>query len=165
MPFESDLFVSETSRTGLGLFTRRRFVRGNLVFKMTGTRRYFQSRTVADALKYENWLTAGRDSYLDPAKPYVYGNHSCDPCLGIRGNFDFIALRDIEAGSELTYDYSITTDELHWTMDCKCGSPYCRRTIRSIQFLPPKTYRLYLPYITPYLQIVYREAILRSLSQ
>lgn len=39
-----------------------------------------------------------------------------------------IALRDIEAGEELTYDYA-TTDSRHANFACFCGSPNCRKVI------------------------------------
>src|SRR5437763_5195039 len=34
----------------------------------------------------------------------LYSNHCCDPNLGIRGEIIFVAMRDVTAGAELTYD-------------------------------------------------------------
>ena len=66
-----------------------------------------------------------------------YINHSCDPnCEAIiTGKRIFIhALRGIEAGTELAYDYQYertgeNDDELEKFYICECGSPKCRGTI------------------------------------
>lgn len=56
-----------------------------------------------------------------------YVNHACDAnCLG--GGFRFeIAVRDIEAGEELTDDYA--TFGYASELQCRCGSPLCRGTV------------------------------------
>ncbi len=69
-------------------------------------------------------------------------NHSCDPnCESvIEGGRVYIdALRDINPGEELTYDYKLTRDgpyrrELAERYACHCGSPDCRGTM----LLPPR---------------------------
>ena len=152
---EDILYIANTSRTGRGLYSRRAFKSGELVFTMEGEKRHYLSRTVEDAFRFENWLVIDKDSFLDPASPYLYANHSCEPNLGIRDALDFIALRDIAPNEQLTYDYSITTDELPWMMTCNCGQLSCRGTIRSVQYLPEDIYRRYLPYVGWYVQDVY----------
>jgi hypothetical protein len=55
-----------------------------------------------------------------------------------------VAIRDLAAGEELTYDYSchlLSRDEL---MPCACGSPACRRVIGPFQQLPAWLRRHYL---------------------
>jgi SET domain-containing protein len=64
-------------------------------------------------------------------------NHSCDPnCEAIieRGRVFIHALRDIEPGEELGYDYWFVLDEPHNAANkalypCYCGSPNCRGTL------------------------------------
>jgi len=65
-------------------------------------------------------------------------NHSCDPNCEARMDDDdrvfIFALRDIEAGDELTYDYAyvgVDADdpEVRAMYACKCGSPKCRGSI------------------------------------
>src|SRR5205823_4040738 len=58
----------------------------------------------------------------------LYSNHSCDANLGLRGNIIFVAIRDIRAGEELTHDWCVTDDD-SYEMECKCGSPNCRRIL------------------------------------
>ncbi len=64
-------------------------------------------------------------------------NHSCEPnCESeIRGQRVFIlALRDIEAGEELNFDYGLVLDEelseeVQRDYLCLCGAPTCRGTM------------------------------------
>jgi uncharacterized protein len=64
-------------------------------------------------------------------------NHSCDPnCESVieRGRVFIHALRDIEPGEELGYDYWFVLDEPHNAANkalypCRCGSKNCRGTL------------------------------------
>jgi uncharacterized protein len=152
---DEHLCVGTTQRTGRGLFTTRAFKRHDKVLELKGELRYFASRSLSDSHRFENWVGIGRDRWIDPAEPYAFLNHSCEPNLGIFGEREFVALREIAANQELTFDYSISEDELPWTMACLCGSPSCRGTIRSIQSLPPRVFRSYLPYVNPHFQLVH----------
>lgn len=58
----------------------------------------------------------------------IFSNHSCEPNIGVQGQIVFVALRDIEAGEELTHDWA-TTDDDTYEMECKCGAPSCRKMI------------------------------------
>lgn len=60
-------------------------------------------------------------------------NHSCEPnCYSRVLKVDsaehivIVALRDLEAGEELTYDYRFSSDE---DLQCNCGSASCRGTV------------------------------------
>jgi SET domain-containing protein len=62
----------------------------------------------------------------------AYLNHSCDPNCEvdeIKGRVWILALRDIAAGEELLWDYSLYDDDE--PADCHCGSPKCRGTMYS----------------------------------
>ncbi|HKF47717.1 MAG TPA: SET domain-containing protein-lysine N-methyltransferase [Terracidiphilus sp.] len=59
-------------------------------------------------------------------------NHSCDPnCESdeIDGQVWIIAVRDIEAGEELTYDYCLYDGDDE--SPCSCGADRCRGTLYS----------------------------------
>ncbi len=75
------------------------------------------------------------DARFDDTNILKYINHSCEPnCYAeCEGHRIFIyALRDIERGEELTYDYQLVceTDE---ALTCSCGSKSCRGTMRATQ--------------------------------
>lgn len=64
-------------------------------------------------------------------------NHSCDPnCQAIEedGRIFIEAIRNIQPGTELTYDYAYERTDDHTDEDealyvCRCGAPNCRGTI------------------------------------
>lgn len=56
-----------------------------------------------------------------------FTNHSCEPNARIQvedGEVQFLALRDIADGEELTVDYGLTHHE--GRLPCQCGAPGCR---------------------------------------
>jgi len=58
----------------------------------------------------------------------IYINHSCEPNIGMDGQINYVAMRDIEAGEELCLDYAMamTTD---YKLECNCGEENCRGII------------------------------------
>lgn len=60
-------------------------------------------------------------------------NHSCDPNAGIRKKSELFALRNIEHGEEITFDYSLTCSPTNsWKMKCKCRATICRAVVGDI---------------------------------
>jgi len=151
-----DLFVADAPGKGRGLFARRPFAKGELVFELTGRVRRIEIRTAKQSARYENWLGLDADLHRLPDEPYVFANHSCTPNLGVRDRTSFVALSNILPGDELTYDYATVCAELNWSMRCRCDHPNCRTTIKGIQSLPQDVFDSYLPFIPPYFQSVYR---------
>ncbi|MGM9512620.1 SET domain-containing protein [Roseateles sp. DB2] len=63
----------------------------------------------------------------DSNGPLRYINHSCLPNAVLRirqGRAEFYAMRDIEAGEELTADYGESHHE--GRLRCACGAPNCK---------------------------------------
>jgi SET domain-containing protein len=58
-----------------------------------------------------------------------YLNHSCEGNCGFNYNGDFVALRSIERGEELTYDYALAESNPNFKMVCTCGTKRCRKII------------------------------------
>jgi len=114
----------------------RRFWPGDYVLKFGG--RQISSREIDDP----NWaLTIGKDRYLGPAEKGDLAdeaNHSCDPNTRVdvrdeqKGLAVLVAIKLIDPGDEITYDYGATLEPGDtWTMECRCGSPLCRGLIRA----------------------------------
>ncbi len=150
--------VNKSKIHGLGVIARIPFKRDQNIFILKGTPRFLKVKNKQDSALGPNWIGTGTGEWIDPAEPFVYLNHSCNPNMGIRGRVTFVALRDIQAGEELTFDYSTTEDDIHWEFKCGCGSKNCRKRLKSIQFLPKNTYMHYLPYIPLYFQGVYTKS-------
>lgn len=88
-----------------------------------------------------------------PAEPADYFNHSCDPNAGLSGQIALVALRDINAGEEICFDYA-TCDGSIYADDfrCACGSPKCRERVSSEDWRIPELQKRYAGYFMPYLQ-------------
>lgn len=80
----------------------------------------------------------------------LYSNHSCDANLGLRGEITFVAMRDVRAGEELTHDWAMTDDD-HYSLECKCGSPNCRKTLTGKDWQRPELQKRYAGYFSAYL--------------
>ena len=84
-------------------------------------------------------------------------NHSCDPNSGFKGQVFLVAMRDIRAGEEITFDYGMTVSEsvgsdMIFEMDCACGSPCCRKTITEQDWMLPELQARYKGYFSQFIQ-------------
>jgi uncharacterized protein len=99
-------------------------------------------------------LEVGDEEYLDLDEMSRTFNHSCNPNAFIRGKNELVAIRDIQIGEEITYDYSITMNDAKekiisvgrqlWTCKCCCGSTNCRGIIDQFHTLTKKTQNFYI---------------------
>ena len=144
-PFE----VRESLIEGKGIFAARHIADGEVICTFDGTRYRIPELKELYAQgveRVDDPLQIGRDLYIDLDEPYIYSNHSCAPNAGMRGEAIMFALRNINPGEEITYDYSTTewTDDeawgVNWTdtwrIPCCCGSQQCRGEIRGYPLLP-----------------------------
>lgn len=58
-----------------------------------------------------------------------YFNHSCEPNLWFAGDDRLVAMRDIEVGVELTYDYCTAKRLYTKKFTCRCGAKNCRKDV------------------------------------
>ena len=141
----SEIFeIKESGSLGRGLFATRLIKQGEQILEFTGP-----IISLAEALqkpldKLSCPLQIGPTEYIDIQEPGVLTNHSCLPNAGVRDDRFLVAIKDIPLGQEIFYDYSTTMDEDNWTLECKCGSPNCRNTIKDFRYLPPDTQKSYL---------------------
>lgn len=150
------IYINKSSIDGTGIFAKRNIKNGESVALIKGQ---IVNHIVADKKTSafgQNWIGIGKNKWIDP-KTFDHINHSCDPNAGIRGSRTIVALKNIKKDEEILIDYSITEGDILWKLPkkCKCKSKKCRKIIRSIQFLPTKTFNKYMPYIPKYFQRVY----------
>ncbi len=79
-------------------------------------------------------------------------NHSCSPNCGLRGQIALVALRDIPAGEEVTFDYAMCDGSPYDEFDCDCGSIHCRGRVTGQDWRLPELWARYAGYFSPYLQ-------------
>jgi hypothetical protein len=118
------------ARVGKGVFTRQHFREDSVIGEIRG-------ELIDDPNYGSDYCMHIGDGYqLEPAAPFRFLNHSCDPNC----RFDWInlasteaiphgkhvvliAMRDIRPGEELTIEYN-------WpavgAIPCRCQSPMCR---------------------------------------
>lgn len=129
------LIIRSSAIHAAGCYTTTTVRKGTRVAEYTGPR---LSKEEADAANEESPITylfgLGDGSVvIDGHCMAMFINHSCDPNCEteeIRGRVWVRAIRKIEAGEEITYDYCLYDggeDEAH----CNCGAKKCRGTMYS----------------------------------
>jgi uncharacterized protein len=81
----------------------------------------------------------------------LFLNHSCEPNVGFGGNIVLVAMRDIEAGEELTTDYALF-DDYDGSMECQCGRLRCRGRIDGRDWQRPELQARYRGYFAWHLE-------------
>lgn len=87
------------------------------------------------SIRSSHTIQTGHNEHVIMNLPCRFLNHSCAPNLGpwdnLAGAYDFIALRDIELGEELTFDYDTTEYAVeHFPDVCHCtATTACRKRI------------------------------------
>lgn len=76
-------------------------------------------------------------------------NHSCEPNMGFDEDGDFVALRDIDAGEELSYDYGCLESGPDFAFDCACGAATCRGRITGSDWMDSAFREKHLGHMDP----------------
>jgi uncharacterized protein len=143
----SDTLVKITNK-GRGVFASRCFRQGETV--VVGRRVEILPERTMHSLQIDF------DLHIELDEPGRLINHSCSPNTGVRNNqfggYDFVALVDIPAGSEITWDYETTEYVSIAIPQCCCGSPECRLQTRGFKFLPVEIQKKYGEFIADYLK-------------
>ncbi len=79
-------------------------------------------------------------------------NHSCDPNAGMSGQIGLIAMRDIQVGEEVCFDYAMCDGSDYDEFDCSCGAANCHGRITGEDWKRPELWEKYDGYFSPYLQ-------------
>lgn len=94
------------------------------------------------------------DKHVRMDIPFELVNHSCNPNTGIKSNefggYSLVAMRDIDEGEEITFDYSMTEWISIAVPECKCQSQNCRKTIGGGKYLSDSMKAKYSGYLAPY---------------
>jgi hypothetical protein len=148
--------VRESRIHGRGLFATEAFARDEIVAVKGG--HIFDRRKLREVepLLGAAEIQIGEDLFIGPLTEseregsMIYSNHSCEPNIGVRGQIVFVAMRDIEAGEELTHDWA-TTDDDTYRLECRCGARACRRIITGQDWRRVELQEKYGVYISWYL--------------
>ena len=156
------LIIKSTGKYGNGVFAAEDTKQGEIIHVLSGEKMDWSELIRRDTSKKEyidDPFQIGRRTYIDLDAFSRTFNHSCDPNGGIRKDSELFALRDIQKGEELTYDYSMTIGPTRWEMTCKCGSKNCRKVLGDVLSVPKKQLLKYkkLGAVQAYMKLVLKE--------
>jgi SET domain-containing protein len=147
-------FKVANSRFGKGCFAKESIKKSEFICFCEGKettweeqeRRYIEGKD-----RLDDPLQISKTKYIELDRPYIYFNHSCNPNSGIRGKNELIAIKNINPGEEIVYDYSsVVWDERWvkehgpWTMICGCEEKNCRKVIGDFLTIPKSLRRKYI---------------------
>lgn len=138
------LEVRDAGEKGRGAFALEKIKPGQIVLIFTGDPIGFD-----EIVDPERTLQISEDQVISTTgKIDDFVNHCCEPNTGLQlvgKSPRLIALREIQIGEELSFDYSTSTNlGDNWTMKCFCDAPNCRKIIRDYDFLPENVKQKYL---------------------
>lgn len=84
--------------------------------------------------------------------PGDYVNHCCNPNAGLSGQIVLVAMRHIQPGEEICFDYAMSDGSNYDEFECHCGATVCRHTVRGTDWQNPTLWERYAGYFSPYLQ-------------
>jgi len=128
------VIIRSSALHGAGVYTTAPIAKGTQVLEYTGPRLRAKQTNGLYAEGDVTYLFGmdGGKTIIDGFGMAAFVNHSCDPnCESdqIKGRIWIIAVRDITAGEELTYDYNIYDAEPGEDATCRCGAANCRGTM------------------------------------
>lgn len=84
-------------------------------------------------------------------EPADFVQHSCDPNCGLAGSVLLVALRDIQAGEEISFDHAMSNGSDFADHECTCGSAQCRGKVTGHDWMLPELQLRYRGHFSPYL--------------
>eukprot|EP01102_Stenamoeba_stenopodia_P007172 TRINITY_DN2005_c0_g1_i2.p1 TRINITY_DN2005_c0_g1~~TRINITY_DN2005_c0_g1_i2.p1 ORF type:complete len:155 (-),score=32.71 TRINITY_DN2005_c0_g1_i2:255-719(-) len=108
----ADLQLRRSPVSGLGHFATKKIPKGEVLVIWRG-RDVDKAGVMAIPLEEEDYtLQLDEDRFqiatvFGVREPADYVNHSCDPNGGFNGETTLVAMRDIEPGEEITFDYAM----------------------------------------------------------
>ncbi len=149
-----------------GIFARKNIRSGDTVCVMGGRVVHIHEHNAIGSFGEEYGIDISEDFSFCPANerelelmPQCLINHSCAPNLGFVDTVRLVAIRDIAAGEELTYDYAFILyrhpeNDFEFRMDCRCGAPegICRKRITVDDWKRPELHERYGEWFQPFLK-------------
>jgi SET domain-containing protein len=144
-----------TPGKGSGSFAISKISKGEIVASFGGHVVYQSELANYSADQVSRSLQLNRDTYLlsgDVPEEGDMINHSCEPNCGIAGTSSVQALRDIEVGEELTFDYAMSDSSKYDEFNCACGKDKCRERITGLDWQKKDLQAEYSNYFSAYIK-------------
>ncbi len=144
----------KTNGTGNGIFAREPLKKSELLAVFGGV--VYQADAFAALPDRERSLSIQVEENLFLVPERIgegdYVNHSCNPNAGLSGQIALVAMRDIQPGEEVCFDYAMSDTTPYDEFDCACGAADCRGRVTGNDWRIPALQQRYAGYFTPYVQ-------------
>ena len=153
---DAHLEVRQTSLGGMGLFTTVPIKKDKLLAVFGGTIMNKESVLNLSGELIRNVLQIDEALWIGSSSPEKtdFINHSCNPNAGLNGQIFLVAMHDIAAGEEITFDYATVVSE--WVgmepLTCNCQAPACRKRIEANDWQRKELQEKYHGYFAFYIQ-------------
>ena len=135
----------DTGERGMGVFADRPIKAGERIAVFEGETYQAGRASALPARIVNHAIQTGPQRYVSNEGGLAeLINHSCAPNAGIKGLVDVVAIRDIRAGEEVTWDYRCSENS-DWVLErCLCGQPGCSGKIEGFSSLSPERRAFYV---------------------
>jgi hypothetical protein len=79
-------------------------------------------------------------------------NHSCAPNAGLSGQIGLVAMRAVQVGEEVCFDYAMCDSISYDEFECGCGQPICRGRVSGADWRKPELQKRYAGFFSPHIQ-------------
>ena len=147
--------MRQTPGKGSGSFAIEKITKGEIVASFGGfvvgqkDLKDYSTDRVARSLQLDetNYLLSS-----PTPEPGDMINHSCEPNCGAFGTSSVIAMKNIEIGEELTFDYAMTDSSQYDEFNCFCGKVNCRGKITGKDWQDPILQSKYKNYFSSFIK-------------
>lgn len=158
---KAELTHNEIGGTVSGVYTKEKISQNEVIATFKGPT--FQADKISElptTYLQDHVVQVGERDYLSNESGIAHLlNHSCDPNCGIIDGIKIVAMREIEPGESLTWDYESTEDS-DWEMTkCECGSDNCRGKIRAFRYMPVEQRQKLKGFISPWILEKYKNQV------
>lgn len=154
--------VGASNIEGEGMVAQSKIFKDEMLIVQGGQCLHIDEIDAAEQDEYSYWgFQVEEKIYIFPIfvnkKPILDGifkvNHSCEPNAGFSGQITLVAMRDIEPGEEILFDYAMTDiqfdGDIEWNpAPCHCGSVNCRKNITGKDWKLPELHERYKGYFS-----------------
>lgn len=156
--------VRNSNIEGSGLYAVRLIMAGEIIFVFDDTKPPVHLHELVDwppekRVRFFNFANQiGKNDWSFRQGNIKFMNHSCDPNAWWTSYGTLTARRGITPGEEVTYDYSTTDITLKYSMECRCGSKFCRGIVTNKDCLDPNFQKTYAGHLPEYVVDAIRQA-------
>ena len=144
------------SDDALGIFTREKIQKNEGLVVFGGAVITEQKVLTLNQERIKAVLQIREDLWLhcDTCDDADYVRHSCNPNAGFKNLITLIAMRNIDAGEEITIDYAMVVERFVGMNDfpCQCKAENCRKLIAGADWKNKDLQEKYRGHFSPYLQ-------------